>query len=69
MDKIIDIIEKYRIEKRVRKADLWGYAGINKNMYAKYLNGSKIPYNVVKDMLTYLNKQIVIIDKFCIYNK
>ena len=60
---IINIIEQYRKEKRVHKADLCGYASINKNIYAKYLNGSKIPYNVVKAMLGYLDKQILIIDK------
>ena len=60
---IIDIIERYRIEKRLKKADLTDYCSLNKNMYAKYLKGAKIPYEVVKAMLERLDKQILIIDK------
>lgn len=63
MRNIIELIEMYRKEKRLKKSDLCNYAGINVNMYVKYLNGSKMPYNVVKDMLTILDKQILIIDK------
>lgn len=63
MGNIIELIEMYRKEKRLKKSDLCNYAGINVNMYVKYLNGSKMPYNVVKDMLSCLNKQIIIIDK------
>lgn len=63
MEKIIELIEMYRKEKRVHKVDLCAFAGINKNMYIKYLNGSKMPYSVVKSMLTYLDKQIIIIDR------
>lgn len=63
MENIIELIEMYRKEKRLKKSDLCGYAGINVNMYVKYLNGSKMPYKVVKDMLTVLDKQIIIIDK------
>ena len=65
---IIDLIEMYRKEKKVRKEELCDYANINKNMYVKYLNGSKMPYKVVNDMLTYLDKCIIIIDRFCIDN-
>lgn len=63
MENIIELIEMYRKEKKVHKEDLCRYANINKNMYVKYLNGSKMPYKVVRDMLSYLNKQIIIIDK------
>lgn len=69
MENIIDLIEMYRKEKRVKKEDLCKYANINKNMYVKYLNGSKMQYKVVIDMLTYLGKELLIVDKFCIYNK
>ena len=63
MKNIIELIEMYRKEKRVQKAQLCNYAQINVNMYARYLDGAKIPYKVVNDMLTYLDKQIIIIDK------
>lgn len=63
MKKMIDLIEKYRIEKRLKKVDLTDYCNLNKNMYAKYLKGSKLPYEVAKLMLERLDKQILIIDK------
>lgn len=61
--KMIELIEKYRIEKRLRKVELTDYCNLNKNMYAKYLAGAKMPYNVVIAMLERLDKQILIIDK------
>lgn len=63
MENIIDLIEMYRKEKRVLKANLCSYANVNRNMYSNYLKGAKIPYVVVVDMLTYLDKQILVIDK------
>lgn len=60
---IIDIIERYRKEKRVHKEALTNCANLNKNMYANYVKGAKMPYEVVKAMLEYLDKQILIIDK------
>lgn len=63
MKEIIDQIEMYRKEKRVLKAQLCKYCGINVNTYTNYLKGSKIPFLVVDRMLRYLDKQILIIDK------
>lgn len=63
MENIINLIEKYRKEKRVRKAELCSYANINVNMYVKYLQGSKVSFKVARDMLECLGKQIVLVDK------
>lgn len=63
MENIIDLIEKYRKEKRVRKAELCSHANINVNMYVKYLQGSKVSFKVARDMLECLGKQIVLVDK------
>ena len=60
---IINIIEQYRKEKRVHKDALTKCANLNKNMYANYMKGSKLPYDVAKQMLERLDKQILIIDK------
>lgn len=63
MINIIEKIDTTRKEKRVTKAQLCEYCRINKNTYTNYLKGSKVPYNVAVDMLNYLDKQILIIDK------
>lgn len=64
MENIIELIEKIRLEKKATKADLCTSAGINKNMYSKYINGSRIPFYVVKSMFDSLDKRLIIIDKY-----
>ena len=61
---IIDKIEQMRKEKQVNKKDLCNYSSINVNMYARYLNGSKIPFEVVNKMIEYLDCKLIIVSKY-----
>lgn len=61
---IISKIEDLRKAKNVRKQDLCKSANINKNMYANYLKGSKMPFDVVNEMLNYLDCELLIVVKY-----
>lgn len=63
MSKIIDYVEKLRVQQRAKKKELCKFAGISPNSYTNYLNGSKPTYETVERILTAMDKQIIIIDK------
>lgn len=63
MSKIIDYVEKLRVQQRAKKKELCKFAGISQNSYTNYLNGSKPTYETVERILTAMDKQIIIIDK------
>jgi len=63
MSRIIDYVEKLRVQQRAKKRDLCKFAGISQNSYTNYLNGSKPSYETIEAILTGLDKQILIIDK------
>ena len=63
MSKIIDYVEKLRVQQRAKKKELCKFAGISQNSYTNYLNGSKPTYETVERILDAMDKQILIIDK------
>ena len=63
MNKIINYVEKLRVEQRAKKKDLCKFAGISQNTYTSYLNGSKPSYETIEAIINGLGKQILIIDR------
>lgn len=61
---IINKIERLRKEKRLTKKKLCEYSNISTNMYSKYLNGSKIPFETACNMIEYMDCKLIIISKY-----